>query len=112
MGPHQPHVFHRAIVNEVLAECQTSALQKIDRLIVMENKAPFTLHEPDLAEYRDRFLKSYREARVPQLRMRAGNVHLKPDELAALDSHDPALRYMASARAYFRGSYRIFVFIF
>jgi len=108
MAFHQPCVFHRSIVDEVLVKCQASALQKIDLLFVMENKAPFTLHEPDLTEYRERFLKAYREARFPVLRMRIGNNHSKPEELAALDSHDPALHYMASARAYFRIAFKRF----
>jgi len=100
-GVHQQHICHRSIVNDVLAECQASALQKIDGLLVMENKAPFTLHEPYLMDCREKFLKSYRDARAPILR--GGNYQLKPEELIARDPLDQALRYMAIARAYFHG---------
>ena len=48
---YEPYVCHRSIVNEVLVECQASALQKIGQLLVMENKAPSTLHEPEFTEY-------------------------------------------------------------
>jgi len=100
------HQDVRSIVNEVLADCQASALQKIDKLLDMEKKAPFTLHEPYLADYRGKYLMSYREARAPMLR--GGNHHLKLEELIARDSSDPALRYMASARAYFRVAFKRF----
>lgn len=66
----------------------------------MEKKAPFTLHEPYLMDYREKILGSYRNARAPLLR--GGNHHFKPEELIARDSYDQALRYMAIARAYFQ----------
>ena len=97
---------HRAIVNEVLADCKTSALQKIDWLLTAENKAPFTLNEHYYMDYREKFLRSYREARAPQLR--GGNVHLRPEELVARDKYDQSLQYMAGARGYFQGSHRFF----
>jgi len=71
----------------------------------MENKAPFTLHESEFMEHREKFLISYREARVPLLRL-GGNHHLRPDELATMDPFGQALRYMAAARAYFQSSHQ------
>ena len=97
---YEPYVCHRSIVNEVLVECQASALQKIDQLLVMENKAPSTLHEAEFTEYSERFLTSYRKARGPQPR--------RVDDLVAVDLYDQALAHMASARAYFRSSHVLF----
>ena len=91
-------------MNEVLIECRTSALQRIDWLLTMENKAPFTLNEQHFKNHKNTFLKSYRQARAPQLR--GGNDYLKPEELIARDPYDQALHYMASARAYFQGLHR------
>ena len=88
-------------MNEVLVECQNSALQKVDWLLTMENKAPFTLTERYLVDYREKYLQSYRDARAPQLR--GGNNNLRPEELVARDTFDQALQYMASARGYFQG---------
>jgi len=101
LGTHQQYICHRTVVNEVLVKCQASASEKIKWLLETENKAPFTANEDYLSDYRNKFLKSYREARAPQLR--GGNNYLKAEELIARDPHDQALRYMASARAYFQG---------
>lgn len=62
-------------------------------------------------DYGEKFLGSYRDARAPLLRL-GGNHHLRPEELAAVDPFNPALRYMASARAYFQSLHRFFVLIF
>ena len=70
----------------------------------MEKKAPFTVHESYFSECRAKYLKSYRDARAPILR--GGNLHLTSEELIFRDPYDQALRYMASARAYFRGPHR------
>lgn len=106
-GNQQLCVYHRTIVNDVLAKCQTSASEKIKWLLEMENKAPFTANEDYLSDYRDKFLKSYREARAPHLRM--GNNHLRAEELIARDPYDQTLLYMASARAYFQGMHRFYL---
>lgn len=100
---HQPHIYHRTIVNDVLAKCQTSASERIEWLLEMENKSPFASNEDYLLDYRDKYLKSYREARAHQLR--AGN-YSRTESLVARDSYDQALLYMASARAYFQGLQR------
>ena len=98
-GVHPPYVPRRSIVNEVLEKCQASALGMVNQLLTMENKAPFTLHDPYLAEQRERYLEAYREARAPPPR---------PSRVGAeapvyKDPYDQALFYMASARAYFHG---------
>ena len=87
----------------MLAECQALALQKIDWLLAMENEAPFTANEPYLADYRKKFLRSYREAR-PEYRYVFEEIR---EEMPTLQEHkyEPALNHMASARAYFRGSH-------
>ena len=84
-------------MNEVLIECRDSASQKIDWLLVMENKAPFTLNEQYFTACKEKFLKSYRKARDSQPREICVANH-NPQ-----DPYDPALHYMASARAYFQG---------
>jgi hypothetical protein len=88
-------------VNRVLEEREASASGMIKQLLVMEGKAPFTLHEPRLAECRQRFLNAYRSARAPLLRR--GDLRLKAEELIVRDTFDHALFYMATARAYFLG---------
>ena len=70
----------------------------------MENKAPFTLNEHYLADYRGKYLQPYRVARHPILR--GVNVHWGFEELVARDTYDQALQYMASARGYFQGLHR------
>ena len=93
----------RAIVDDVLEKCQASALEMIDKLLTMENKAPSTVHYPRLAFYKDGFLNAYRDARVAMFR-RAGS-RLSREELIARDVFDPTLVYMANARAYFQRSH-------
>jgi hypothetical protein len=88
-------------VNRVLEECQASASRMIKQLLIMEGKAPFTLHEPRLVECRQSFLNAYRSARDPLLRR--GDTGLKPEELIVRDTFDHALLYMATTRAYFLG---------
>ena len=61
----------------------------IKQLLTMEGKAPFTMHEPRLAEYRQECLDGYQAARVP-LRHQG-------------DAFAHALFYMATARGYFLG---------
>lgn len=102
-------ICRRSIVNEVLAGCRTSALGKIDHLLVIENNSPNTVHESEYMEYSEKYLTWYRNARAPLLR-RGGHhwQQMKPEELAALDPYSQALLYMANTRAYFRGSYRSF----
>ena len=86
-------------MNDVLVKCQTTALQKVDWLLDMEKKAPFTSNEPHFSDYRRKYLKSYREARHSYLR--AGKSY--PMLIEEADQYDQALRYMASTRAYFQG---------
>jgi hypothetical protein len=93
------------IVNEVLVKCQTSALEKINWLLTIEKKAPFTANEHYYKDYKEKILKSYREARAPELR--GGNSYLTPEELISRDRFEPALHHMASARAYFQGSHQL-----
>lgn len=119
-------------MNEVLAGCQALALRKIDWLLDMENKAPFTSNEHYLGDYRDKFLKSYREAEIteavdledvdddsPLLTLTPSYVDYTPSrhyviedapvprksEPVPRDPYEPALHHMASARAYFQGSH-------
>ena len=98
-GVHPPYFPQRSIVNEVLEKCRTSALGMVNQLLTMENKAPFTLHDPYLAGQRERYLKAYREARVPP----PCDFSDGDEEPVYKDPHDQALFYMASARAYFHG---------
>ena len=99
-GVHPPYVPRRSIVNEVLEKCRASALGMVNQLLTMENKAPFTLHDPYLAEQRERYLEAYRKARVPPL---CEEVSDGDEEPVYKDPYDQALFYMASARAYFHG---------
>jgi hypothetical protein len=102
-------ICRRSIVSEVLAGCRTSALEKIDHLLVIENNSPNTVHESEYMEYSEKYLTWYRNARTPLLIRGAPHwQQLKPEELAALDPYSQALLYMANTRAYFRGSYRSF----
>ena len=93
----------------------------------MENGAPFTSNDHYFRDYREKFLKSYREARkieevdyfepVP-VRTTCINypsvstlpppmrVVSEPEEPIAQDPYDQALHHMASARAYFQGSHQ------
>ena len=98
-GVHPPYVPRRSIVNEVLEKCRASALGMVNQLLTMENKAPFTLHDPYLAEQRERYLKAYREARVPPPRLSRVGAEVPIYK----DPYDQTLFYMASARAYFHG---------
>jgi len=85
-------------VNGVLVGCQATALQKVDWLLDMENKSPFTANEHYLGDYREKFLTSYHQGqgrdRLPQI-----------TNGTAKDPYEPALHHMASARAYFQGSH-------
>ena len=81
------------------------ASQKIEWLLIMENKAPFTSNEDYLKEYRDKFLRSYRLARAAPILRRKDN-HLVLEQIVARDPYDEALPYMASAQGYFQGSHR------
>lgn len=96
----QPFTRHRSIVNDVLSECQASALQKIKWLLEMEKTAPFTLNEHYYKDYRETFLNSYRNAQGPY--------ECEPGYEGPVISepYNQALHYMASARAYFQGSHR------
>jgi len=94
-------------VNDLLFECQASALQKIKWLLVMENGAPFTSNDHYFRDYREKFLKSYREARQTlELMEEIVDVYELDPELIAQDPYDQALHHMASARAYFQGSHQ------
>lgn len=93
--------FVRSIINEVLAECHSTTLKKIDWLLEMEAAATFTLNEHYFADYRQKFLESYRSARIEE--NRGGQEDLRPEELVARDRFEPALQIMASVRGYFQG---------
>ena len=95
--------YVRSIVNEVLAECHTVTLKKIDWLLEMEATATFTLNEHYFSDYRQKFLQSYRNARAEE--NKGGEEDLRPEELIARDPFEPALQIMASVRGYFQGSY-------
>ena len=104
LSPLTPPVSYRSIVNQVLEKCRASTSEMIKQLLIMEGKAPFTLHEPLLVEWKDKFLREYREARVPLLRGRDPLYrNLQAEELIVRDTRDQALFYMATARAYFLG---------
>ena len=93
--------FFRSIVNEILTECHSITLQKIDWLLEMEATATFTLNEHYFFDYRQKFLESYRSARAEE--NGGGEDDLRPEELVARDSFEPALQIMASVRGYFQG---------
>jgi len=95
------HQDVKSIVNEVLEKCRASAFGMIKLLLIMEGKAPSTLHEPYLTECREKVLRKYSEARV---RLTSN----RPEELVALDESSQALGYMANARAYFLVAFRRF----
>jgi hypothetical protein len=96
--------YVRSIINEVLAECHTTTLMKIDWLLEMEAGATFTLNEHYFSDYRQKFLHSYRSARAEG--NAGGDENLRPEELIARDPFEPALQIMASVRGYFQGGYR------
>jgi hypothetical protein len=93
--------FFRSIVDEVLTECHSTTLKKIDWLLEMEAAATFTLNEHYFSDYRQKFLESYRNARAEE--NRGGDEDLRPEELIARDRFEPALQIMASVRGYFQG---------
>ena len=93
--------FARSIVNDVLADCRATTLQKIDWLLEMEAVATFTLNEHYFSDYRQKFLESYRSARAEENRQ--GDEDLRSEELIARDRFEPALQIMASVRGYFQG---------
>ena len=66
----------------------------------MEAAATFTLNEHHFSEYRQKFLESYRDARIEENRRGDEDVR---EVLIARDSFEPALQIMASARGYFQG---------
>ena len=100
-------VCYRSIVNGVLVECRVSALRKIDHLLVIENKVPYTIHEPEYVEYGERYMESYLNARAPPAICEA-NYLPRHGEPAAVNPYSQALRYMANSRAYFRGPHHSF----
>ena len=95
--------YVRSIVNEVLTECHSTTLKKIDWLLEMEASATFTLNEHYFADYRQKFLESYRNARAEE--NKRGDEDLRPEELVARDRFEPALQIMASVRGYFQGGF-------
>ncbi|KAF9783798.1 P-loop containing nucleoside triphosphate hydrolase protein [Thelephora terrestris] len=101
-------LYHRAksIVNEVLADCHATTLEKIDWLLEMEATSTFTLNEHYFSDYRQKFLESYRGARAEE--NRKGDEDLRLEELIARDRYEPALQIMASVRGYFQVSYKRF----
>ena len=111
-GTHQLRALHRSIVNEVLVVCQATALRKVDWLLDMENKAPFTANEHYLGDYREKFLDSYREAERNDYLLGSPcemeEVAYETNEVLCTprDPYEPALHHMASARAYFQGWHR------
>ena len=100
-GPFE-HIGHfRSIINDVLNECHATTLKKIDWLLEMEAEATFTLNEHYYADYRQKFLESYRHARAEE--NRRGQEDIRPEELIARDRYEPALQIMSSVRGYFQG---------
>lgn len=97
----KPDGFFRSIVDEVLTECHSTTLKKIDWLLEMEAATTFTLNEHYYSDYRQKFLESYRSARVEE--NKGGEEDLRPQELIARDSFEPALQIMAGVRGYFQG---------
>ena len=96
----------RSIINEVLAERRASALRKIDHLLVIENKAPYTVHESEYEEYGERYMESYLDAQpVYESDYNPSRPH---QFAAAVDQCSQALRYMANSRAYFQGPHHSF----
>ena len=93
--------FVRSIVDEVLTECHSTTLKKIDWLLEMEASATFTLNEHYFSDYRQKFLESYRTARAEE--NKGGRDDLRREELIARDPFEPALQIMASVRGYFQG---------
>jgi hypothetical protein len=93
--------YIRSIVNETLAECHSVTLEKINWLLEMEAAATFTLNEHYFADYRQKFLQSYRNARAEE--NADDDEDLRPEELIARDRFEPALQIMASVRGYFQG---------
>ena len=91
----------RSIVNDVLADCHSMTLQKIDWLLEMEAAATFTLNEHYFSDYRQKFLESYRDSRVEE--NRRGEEDVRREELIARDRLEPALQIMAGVRGYFQG---------
>jgi len=112
-GTHRLRVLHRSIVNEVLVGCQTTASRKVDWLLDMENKSPFTANEHYLGDYREKFLNSYRGGETyfekicdcEEAHPYAGSCTPSPVSCIPRDPYEPALHHMASARAYFQGSH-------
>jgi len=118
------HQRVKTIVNDVLFECQESGSQKIEWLLVMENGAPFTLNNHYFKDYREKFLKSYREARrspeaynsptIPRPLILPTRLVTEESPLPELeksiaqDPYDQALHHMASARAYFQVAFKRF----
>jgi len=115
------HQRVKSIVSEVLVGCQALASQKIDWLLDMENKAPFTANENYLGDYREKFLTSYRGAEryegdyMEEVAYEVG--YAEDTEEVALcqvsrtpprDPYEPALHHMASARAYFQVAFKRF----
>lgn len=93
-------------MNKLLEKNQVSALQMIKQLLVMEGKAPFTLHEPALATYKETILATYKNAW-----WKLFPVEESPQEVeqsVSPDLYDQALIYMAIARGYFLGSFSPF----
>ena len=70
----------------------------------METSATFTLNEHYFSDYRQKFLESYRSARVTE-NGGGKDQDLRPEELIARDRFEPALHIMASVRGYFQGGY-------
>ena len=68
----------------------------------MEIAAFSTLNDHYYKDYREKFLNSYRDARFPP----TTSYLTSREELIAQDTYNLALHHMASARAYFQGSYR------
>ena len=73
----------------------------INQLLTMENKAPFTAHNPHLMECKKKILNEYRSTR---LCVEA----IELDEPGpAEDPYEVGFLYMATARAYFQGSLQL-----
>ena len=76
----------------------------INQLLTMENKAPFTAHNPHLMECKEKLLKEYRSARACMEMMSDSGSVEESEEPIAEDLYEVGFLYMATARAYFQGS--------
>lgn len=104
------HLYHdvKNVVHGVLQKCLESAKGMIDLLLTMEDKAPFTSHEPQLTAEAEAYYNKYRSWRLAQLNFPPRYGDLSDSELLAQDRLAPAILYMADTHAYFQIAYKRF----